>query len=116
LEGKEMEILLPEKLRSLHKNHRARFNHDPRSRAMGRDLELFGRRSDGSVFPVEVSLSPSQVNNQPVVMAFVIDITERKKREQVELSMGRLFDQSFNELYLFDSKSLKICPGKPGCD
>lgn len=108
MEGMGMELLLPKNLRGQHKKHRESFNKDPKSRAMGRDLDLLGRRDDGSVFPVEVSLSPSQVNNQPVVIAFVIDITERKKREQIELSMGRLFDQSLNELYIFSSGSLKF--------
>lgn len=108
LEGKIIEDLLPDKARHAHRKHRSAYKSNPKSRSMGQDLKLFGKRGDGSVFPVEVSLSPGEVEGKPVVIAFIIDITERRNREQIELSMGRLFDQSFNEIYIFDSHTLKF--------
>jgi len=108
LEGMSVDMLLPENLRKSHLKHRGKYNQDPKTRAMGQNLELFGRHLDGTIFPVEVSLSPSKVDGNIVVIAFVIDITERRKREQVELNMGRMFNQSFNEIYIFDSGSLKF--------
>ena len=108
LEGESIEILLPENSRRAHQKHRSGYQKDPKTRSMGGDMELFGRHANGSVFPVEVSLSPSQVDDKPVVIAFIIDITERKKREQIELSMGRLFDQSLNEIYIFNSDDLRF--------
>lgn len=108
LEGMSVDMLLPENLRKSHLKHRGKYSQDPKTRAMGQDLELFGKHLEGTIFPVEVSLSPSEVDGNPVVIAFVIDITERRKREQVELNMGRMFNQSFNEIYIFDSGSLKF--------
>ena len=81
LEEKSIEILLPDELRSIHKKHRSNYAHSPKARSMGQGLELHGRHSNGSIFPVEVSLSPSEVNGRKVVIAFVIDITERKIAE-----------------------------------
>lgn len=80
--GKEIEDLLPEELREVHRKHRSNYHNEPRSMAMGRDKELYGQHQNGSVFPVEVSLSPSTVNGVPVVMAIVLDITQRKVVEQ----------------------------------
>ena len=108
LDGKHVELLLPEEFRQSHQKYRTQYQKEPVARAMGQERELYGRHQDGNVFPVEVSLSPSVVDGVKVVVAFVIDITERKKREQIELSMGRLFDQSLNEIYLFDSDSLRF--------
>ena len=108
LEGTSVDNLLPEGIRKSHAQHRKEYQMDPKHRAMGQDLELYGRKKNGSIFPVEVSLSPSEDEGVPVVIAFIIDITERKKREQVELSMGRLFDQSLNEIYIFECEGLKF--------
>jgi len=107
LQGRIIEDLLPDKSRNTHRKHRSDYQSSPKSRSMGQDLRLYGKRNDDSIFPVEVSLSPGEVDGEPVVIAFIIDITERKNREQIELSMGRLFDQSFNEIYIFDSQTLK---------
>ncbi len=107
LQGGIIEDLLPDKSRNTHRKHQSDYQSSPKSRSMGQDLQLYGKRNDDSVFPVEVSLSPGEVDGEPVVIAFIIDITERKNREQIELSMGRLFDQSFNEIYIFDSQTLK---------
>ncbi len=106
LQGVSVDALIPESARETHAKHRELYHKDPQPRAMGQNLELFAQRQDGTVFPVEVSLSPTEVDDEPVVIAFIIDITERKKREQVELSMGRLFDQSLSEIYIFDPDNL----------
>ena len=58
LSGLPVECLLPERFRTRHVAHRARFASDGRMRPMGAGLDLFARRRDGTEFPVEISLSP----------------------------------------------------------
>jgi len=81
LEGVKVEQLMPDHLRETHLEHRKEYHKSPEARSMGKDLELYGKRKSGDVFPVEISLSPSEIDGNPVVIAFVIDISERKKRE-----------------------------------
>ncbi|MGC2353485.1 MAG: PAS domain S-box protein, partial [Candidatus Udaeobacter sp.] len=79
--GKLIEILVPERFASQHPADRAEFLAAPTARAMGADRELFGRRKDGSEFPVEIGLSPIQTPEGMLVLAAVVDISARKLAE-----------------------------------
>lgn len=79
LEGQMVETLLPAELAGVHRLHRAAYSAAPRRREMGVDLELLGRRADGSTFPVEVSLSPLAAPDGSVeVIAAVRDVSDRR--------------------------------------
>ncbi|MBI2460051.1 MAG: PAS domain S-box protein [Candidatus Rokubacteria bacterium] len=81
--GQPLEILLPERLRDTHAAHRLGYFTHPRPRPMGKGLglDLIGRRKDSTEFPIEVSLSYMEAAGSVVAMAFVTDITERKRAE-----------------------------------
>lgn len=81
LVGKRIEMLLPDAARSRHEEHRAAYNHRPVQRPMGGGLDLSGKRKDGSVFPLEVSLNHFVVDGVRYVMGLVTDITLRRKAE-----------------------------------
>jgi len=65
--GQRIEVLLPAELRDLHARHRTEYNAAPETRLMGAGRDLLGRRKDGSVFPVEVGLSPIRARRRPLV-------------------------------------------------
>lgn len=79
--GKKIEALIPQRYAGNHVHYRDHYLEAPRARGMGHLMDLFARRSDGSEFPVEVSLSPFKTSDGEFVVSFVIDITERKKQE-----------------------------------
>src|SRR5579885_2204501 len=80
--GKPVEILIPEELRDAHTARRREYRQQPARRPMGAGLSLSGVRKDGSRFPVEISLSPSQFEESFLVTAIVRDITSRKQAEE----------------------------------
>jgi PAS domain S-box-containing protein len=79
--GQRLEVLLPERVRNVHVSHRTAYFAEPRTRPMGIGLDLAGRRQDGSQFPVEISLSHVETASGIVAIAFITDITERKRVE-----------------------------------
>ena len=86
--GREVEQLMPERYRQRHLGHRDGYIHNVRLRPMGQGLELFGRRHDGSEFPVEISLSPIRDGHRVLTAAAIRDVTDRKKVE-AELTIAR---------------------------
>lgn len=82
--GQPMEILLPEADRDRHGRLRAGYMEAPLPRPMGAGRDLYGRRKDGSILQVEISLSSFVENGQQFVDAVVVDITERKRVERLQ--------------------------------
>jgi protein-histidine pros-kinase len=80
--GRPLEMLIPESARAVHPAHRDAYVADPVPRPMGADMELAGRRRDGTTFPAEISLSAIETEDGVVVSAAVRDVTERKYFEQ----------------------------------
>jgi len=84
--GKPVEYLMPERFRDRHVAHRQTYTNHVRVRPMGVGLDLFGRRRDGTQFPVEISLSPVEDAGKVLIAAAIRDVSDRKR---VEAALGR---------------------------
>ena len=116
--GEQVEMLMPERFRARHPGHREGYSEDPgtrpgserfrprppghgeghsiepHTRSMGADLELHGRRKDGSEFPVEISLSPLETDEGTLVTSAIRDVSERRRREGVAGHLAAVVESS----------------------
>ena len=89
--GEQVETLVPGRFGDRHAEHRSVYRTNPRARSMGAELELLGRRKDGSEFPVEISLSPLESEGGKLVSTAIRDISKRKRVEdELRRSRARL--------------------------
>jgi len=80
--GRSVEMLIPGRFHAHHSQYREGFYQHPSNRTMGHGRDLFARKKDGREFPVEVSLSYYRQKNTFFVIAFLVDITQRKQAEK----------------------------------
>jgi two-component system, NarL family, sensor histidine kinase DevS len=79
LVGSSVEDLVPDEYRRRHARHRAKYAADPGTRPMGTGLHLFGQAADGSMFPVEISLSAVVIDGDVQTIAAIRDVTDRQE-------------------------------------
>ena len=94
LVGSELEILLPERFRAGHGAHRDGYSETPRSRRMGVGLDLWGRRKDGSEFPVDISLAPLAGSEGVATVAAVRDMSERRRDEAARAQLAAIVEST----------------------
>lgn len=97
LSGKLVEMLLPERFRDQHPQHRSTYAANANTRPMGLGLELYGRRKDGSEFPVDINLGSVETQAGLFLLSTIRDITERKNVE-VELKRRLADFEAVNRL------------------
>ena len=115
LTGQPIEILVPPRFRERHLAHRAGYAGNPHRRPMGAGLELWGLRKDGIEFPVEISISPLNSENEPLVVAAIRDVTDRKRIEQTRdhflASLSHELRTPLNAILGFTGTLLMRLPG-----
>ncbi len=108
LAGQPVELLVPERFRAAHPRHRASYNAQPSLRPMGAGLVLFGRRKDGSEFPVDIMLSPIETGDGRITLSVIRDISERKSAEEAlrssEQQLRALFEFSPDAIIASDQQ------------
>ena len=82
--GQTLEILVPDRFKAEHPVHVKHFFAHPSARQLGAGRDLFGRHKNGAEIPVEIGLNPIETDEGAFVIAFVINITERKKLESIK--------------------------------
>ncbi|MHC9063362.1 sensor histidine kinase [Nitrospira sp. CMX1] len=106
--GHPVEMLLPGRIRKDHAGLRETYQEAPEFRSMGRGRDLYGLRKDGSELPIEIGLCPVETISGTMVLASVVDITERKQREHALAEQRRLYktvtDNAVLALFIMDDR------------
>lgn len=106
--GKNIDILVPHSISSHHHKNREYYNSQPESRYFGTGRDLHAIRGDGTEFPVEIGLNPITTERDSMVLASIIDTSERKKqeniitRQMIELQLKNKEMEQFNYIASHD--------------
>jgi PAS domain S-box-containing protein len=116
VEGKNIELLVPERFRHSHRRRRAEYSADPRTRPMGAGLDLYARRKDGSEFPVDISLAPiGGGGGGELVVAAIRDITERKAAQSAQAQLAAIVQSSADGIFSMSHRGV-ITSWNPGAE
>jgi len=109
LVAQKVELLVPENYRGQHRQHRENYADAPKTRRMGAELDLYGRRRNGSEFPVEISLSPISTQEGAFVLSAIRDISDRKRiAEELRRANEELHRRTAEQLGEYRAKLASI--------
>ncbi|MBI4083817.1 MAG: PAS domain S-box protein [Candidatus Lambdaproteobacteria bacterium] len=117
--GSPVDLLMPERFRMGHQHQLRAYLRVPVARPMGTGRNLFGRRKDGSEFPVDISLSPFETPAGLRVLASMLDLTEPKRVEaalrESEARYRMLFEQAADGIFISDGEGNYLDVNPAGC-
>jgi PAS domain S-box-containing protein len=105
---KRLNTLIPKIYHARHDSNFKSFIKQKAHRKMGQGRDVFGARKDGTIFSLEVGLYPFTIYDKNYVMALIVDITERKLIEEERNHLATIFQESLNEIYVFEEETLKF--------
>jgi len=118
--GMSVESLVPTNHAKKHVHHRKQYLKDPKPRQMGRGRDLVAVKKNGSEFPIEISLSSTKLDSQPVTIAFAIDISKRKQIEEAvkrEKETAQLYlDVAATMFVVLDTKQRIVLVNQKACE
>ena len=115
--GKNVKLLMPEFYSEQYDAYLEKYLSTGEKGILGSTQEGRGRRRDGVYFDLELAVSEIFLQDERVFIGLVRDITERKRVEVVSSRMGRILDDSFNEIYIFEVQTFKfIQVNRGGCE
>jgi PAS domain S-box-containing protein len=106
--GQPVEILVPRAARGLHESHRQGYQSNPHNRQMGSGRVLYGLRQDGSEFPVEISLSACQMENEFFVASAIRDVSAQRQAEKLLQSSLREKETLLKEVHHRVKNNLQV--------
>ena len=106
LEGKPIEVLVPERFRHAHRNDQAEFSRTRTPGRWGPGSTLYARRRDGTEFPVDISLAPIGDDDGSLVVAAVRDITERKATQSAQAQLAAIVRSSTDGIFSMTSSGV----------
>lgn len=104
LEGRSVQELVPEAARPQHTEHMRRYLQDPEPRPMGMGLDLYAIRADGEEIPVDITLNPTEINGQTLVLTGIRDLSQRQEAEEAR----RRAEVRYRNLFLHASDGLLV--------
>jgi PAS domain S-box-containing protein len=113
--GQRLEKLLPERFRTHHPGLRQAYCVDPRARAMGAGQDLYGLTKSGIEFPVEIGLNPIHTSTGQVIVASIIDITDRQRAESFRRQMADLVESAEDGIVAKDLNGI-VLSWNPGAE
>ncbi len=92
--GKNISVLMPMPHRAAHDGYLANYRHTGQARIIGIGREVSGRRKDGTVFPMDLSVSEVKLEKRRLFTGFIRDISARKDAEKALLHYAALVESS----------------------
>ena len=108
LRGRNVKLLMPEPHQDNHDRYLQNYLKTGERRIIGVGREVMGRRKDGATFPMHLSVSELSLDGRRLFTGIVHDLSERKKVEAVSTRLGRIIEESLNEVYVFEAASLRF--------
>src|SRR5262249_22532449 len=100
--GQPVELLVPDRFRAEHAAHSADFLANPATRVMGDWREVCGRHGDGGEFPLEIRLTPIEMAEGLFVLSAIVDISERKRVEEIRSRLAAVVESSADAIFSKD--------------
>lgn len=104
MEGMPVEKLMPKRFRHAHVGLREHYHENPEQRPMGTGRDLYAQRKDGSEFPVEIGLTPVEIDGEKLALGMVTDITARRRGEEAMRSQARILESLHEAVFTVDAE------------
>lgn len=105
--GKKVEVLVPPRLREKHSKHHEKYIENPQTRTMSSSANLFAVKKDGTEFPVEISLSNYKKGENKYTIAFISDISVRKKSDEENIKLNAELEEKVEQRTKYLKKTLR---------